>query len=249
MFGEARAYRTEVPSDPSLASAGNLTRMLAAKDILFRAGDRKTHVYRVETGAICLYDPRWNDFGAVVEFIFPGELVGLGFLDSHVFTARAFVETRVSCLSPAAAEKIAASDPKVEAKRAGTIEREFEAKRELLTSAAQSRKPADRVASLLLMLSANNEREGRDPNLIVDSWDCGMIASMLGLALDDLAEILIDLEKQDLIEPEIQGGLRLKDISALEALSEGPAEGSHKPFNYERRAQPPRIFAHRPAAV
>jgi CRP/FNR family transcriptional regulator len=52
----------------------------------------KTYLYRVESGVICLYDPRWNGDKAHVDFIFPGDLVGLGFLQSHMLTARALVE-------------------------------------------------------------------------------------------------------------------------------------------------------------
>ena len=62
--------------------------LIAANAFVFKAGDPRTHLYRVETGAICLYETRRGDQQSVIEFLFPGDYVGLGFLDKQHLNAR-----------------------------------------------------------------------------------------------------------------------------------------------------------------
>ena len=63
-FGQRSA--TSAASRPGDTSAHCPVRTLATGEDLFREGDPRAHVYRVETGAICVYEPRWNGHRAVV---------------------------------------------------------------------------------------------------------------------------------------------------------------------------------------
>jgi len=80
--------------------------------------------------------------------------------------------------------------------------------------------PLKRVAALFAVLSNNNTYEGRDPNLIADSIRCGVVADYLNLSVDELASVLVDLETWGLIEPGPGGGIRLKNVAALETLAD-----------------------------
>lgn len=231
---------------PSDADA--VTRTLESEDLLFKAGERKTAVYRVESGVICLYDPHWNGDKALLNFIFPGDLVGFGFLERHIFTARAVAPTRVVRLSSSEVDKIVAGEPRQAAKLAEAIEHEFHARRDLLSDPALS-KTVERVASLLVNLSCSNVYEGRDPHFIVDCWDCGTIADMLDLTLAEYMGVLVELEARNLIEPVPSGGLQLKDIEALEVLADGPAKSTDTTFAYERRSRPPKVPMNWPTAA
>lgn len=214
----------------------------AAGEILFKAGERKTQAYRVESGVVCLYDPRWNGDKAVIEFAFPGDFLGVGFLDTHALSARAVLETRVSPVAVSEVDELIDGDPRAEAKRADAIEREFEARREALVGSG-TRKPVERVAALLVNLSCSNVYEGRDATLITDSMQCGAIADMLGVSISDLREMLLDLERRGLVEP-APGGLRLNNIDALENLADGPTRGSDEVQISDRRVRPPKLPAH-----
>ena len=198
----------------------NATRTLAAGEILFQTGDTKDGVYRVESGVICVYEPCWTGERTIVDFAFSGDIVGLGFLDTHAVTARALVESHVACLSASAAKDIVAKDPRAEARLADAIERELDARRDQLSDAGRMR-PVERIAALLVNLSCSNRYEGHDPSLITDSWDCGTIADMLDLGVEELAATLVELEKRGLVKTEPLAGLRLKNIAALEALADG----------------------------
>ena len=233
----------EIGADEAQVAAprDTVTVTLAAGESLFKAGERKTQAYRVESGVICLYDPRWNGDKAVIEFAFPGDFVGVGFLDTHALSARAVLESRVALVSTTEVNDLIAGDPRAEAKRSDAIEREFEARRDLLVES--SSKPVERVAALLVNLSCSNVYEGRDATLITDSMQCGTIADMLGVSIRDLREMLIDLERRGLVEPEA-GGLRLNNLDALENLADGPSRSSDEIFVTDRRARPPKLPVH-----
>jgi CRP/FNR family transcriptional regulator len=192
---------------------------IAANAFVFKAGDPRTHLYRVETGAICLYEAGRADRQSVIEFYFPGDYVGLGFLQKHHVSARAMLETVVTRLPIDALADLVKNDPRAEAKLAQSVEREFEARREELCNAGR-RQPIERVAALLVTSARTNVQQGRPAGIIKDSWKCGFIADLLQLTLDDLTAILVDLEARGLIAAAGKD-LRLTDLPALEAMADG----------------------------
>jgi len=218
-FGQRSA--TPAASRPGDTSAQRPVRTLATGEDLFREGDPRTHVYRVETGAICIHEPRWNGHRPVVRFAVPGDLVGLGFREHHACTARAMVGARVTCLPNASMESLVAGNPKAEAELQQALEREFELRRNSLVESGR-RNPVERVAAFLVALSQINKREGRDANVIDASWQCGIVADQLELSLDVIARRLVEFERDGLIESCPSRGLRLKDLVTLEALAGEP---------------------------
>ncbi len=103
-----------------------IARRLATNDVLFQKGDTRTALYRVESGALCHFIP-WDDGRyEVIEFAFPGDIVGLGHIDTHLSTAEAVVETTVSRVSPADFEHELATDGQLAARLAVAADREFE---------------------------------------------------------------------------------------------------------------------------
>jgi CRP/FNR family transcriptional regulator, anaerobic regulatory protein len=61
--------------------------------------DIKAHIIgHLMAGTICVYGPRWREDRSVVEFAFPGDFVGLGYLQTHTCSARAMLEARVTSL-------------------------------------------------------------------------------------------------------------------------------------------------------
>jgi CRP-like cAMP-binding protein len=76
-----------------------------------------------------------------------------------------------------------------------------------------------RVAALLSSISRNNRYEGRDPAIIPDCFSSGFVADLLGLRVDELADALLELKRQSLVQAEGLA-LRLTDLPALEKLIE-----------------------------
>ncbi|MFA5956414.1 Crp/Fnr family transcriptional regulator [Hyphomicrobium sp.] len=201
-------------ADPTAAVVRNLAR----NELLFEAGDIKTKIYRVETGAICVYRTRADLTIEVIEHVLAGDLIGLGFLDRHSANARATVETKVRCFDLDAVDDLIDNDAHNKARHHDAIEREFAFRRESLAKSARER-PMVRLAAFLVAVSHRIGDEGGDPALIDDTVDCGVIADFLGLSVDLLALALMQLEMRGLVETAPPHGLRLKDISALEDIA------------------------------
>ena len=223
----ARAARQPIPSKPNVSSRAFTAhsplddagvRALASNELLFSLGDPKTHFYAVKSGALAVYEPRWNGHQAIIEFAFPGDLVGLGFLQTHTCSARATGETRVQCLPLSAQDHLFADDPRAQATLADAIEREVEFLRESCVRFSRQN-PLGRLAAFLLTLSRENEHEGRDPTILVQPLQCGVVADFLAHSIDRLGSLLVQLEQRGLIEPCAPQGLRLTDLEALEGLA------------------------------
>jgi CRP/FNR family transcriptional regulator len=193
-------------------------RILAAGEILFREGEPRSHVYRVEKGSICLFKARADGSQHVIEFAFPGDLVGLGYLDSHVSAAQATMETSLSCLPRSALEPTLERSPLTKSRLTDAIDREVAFLKETHARAGRP-KPLERIAALFVTLARCNAYEGRDPSILTDSLSCGVVAGYLDMSVDDLAHCLTELEALHLVEAAPKG-LRLKNLDELERLAD-----------------------------
>lgn len=199
-----------------------LERTLATGEVLFRAGERKTHVYRVEAGVVCGYWQQPAGGRRDVGFSFVGDVVGLGGLDKHVVTAEANAETVVQCLPRADLDDLMIADGRLAARHGDATEVEMALLKEGLVAQGRAN-TLERVAALLTVLSFNNCPEGRQADLISDDITCGFVADQLGLEVGTLEQALLGLGRLGLIEPQPGGALRLRDRRALERLAEGRA--------------------------
>ena len=86
-------------------------------------------------------------------------------------------------------------------------------------------------------------------DLIDNTWRSDHIADLLGIDVGDLTAILVELERQGLVEAAGEG-LRLNDIDALEAVADGsrPASGARAAHRSARRPCPARFAPSHQAA-
>jgi len=194
-------------------------RIFAATEWLFRTGDAKTCLYRVSSGAVCLYEQRGAQ-PVSIGFAFPGDFVGLGFLDTHACCARAVANTEVTCLPLEALASAIGDDPEAKAKLEDAIEREFEFLRHALARAGREA-PIERLAAFLASVWRTNQYEGRDPTIVREAYAFGVVADLLEMTIEDLRMLLLELERLGLIEAHPPAGIRLKDLGALEKLAAG----------------------------
>jgi CRP/FNR family transcriptional regulator len=193
---------------------------LQAGQVLFRAGEPKRRIYRVIEGGFGLSDDANGHLAT--GYALTGSFLGLGFLDSHQETAQALSMTRVECLSLDAVRDMVASDPRIGIRLTEAAEREFA---QLRSRAAGSgmRTPAQKVAAYLLAASQINAREGRDPHVIHEDLNCGILADWLGLEMDAFTAALVTLKSRRLLASAADGAVRLIDIAGLERVSESLA--------------------------
>ena len=194
-------------------------RRLARGETLFHAGDARDQLYRVERGALCHY-MRWDDgHHEVIEFAFPGDIIGLGHLDVHTSTAQAVAKTIVSPVSEEEFEQLLETDGLLAARFTAAGDREFDYLRVRALTTAGKLPAAGRVASFLAALSRMGASEGRDPTVITDEFSSGAVADHLNMTVDALAAALRDLEDRGIVTP-VRNGLRIADLEALERFAD-----------------------------
>ncbi|HVZ03839.1 Crp/Fnr family transcriptional regulator [Hyphomicrobium sp.] len=204
---------------PSDFAGDNPVRTLAREDILFEAGDLKTHLYKIETGALCISETRPDGSAEVIEFALAGDLVGMGFLERHAVGARAVIDTTVRCYPLDAMTQLATQDERTRDRFDRAVQREFTYRRDYMVTRGRFN-PLGRLAAFLQAVSQQNAQEGRDPSLIDDTLECAVVADYLGVSVDVLGAQLVELEKRRLIEPAAEHGLRITDAAGLKELAD-----------------------------
>ncbi|MGE0023459.1 MAG: Crp/Fnr family transcriptional regulator [Hyphomicrobium sp.] len=202
---------------PATLDAGTVIQTVDTGEILFQAGDERT-LYRVERGAICHYMLWADGRHDVIEFAFPGDIVGLGHLREHVSTAQAMVDTVVSLVSEPAFSAALERDSRLAFRLSAAVEREFDHLRDRAISANHV-PAAAKVANFLLALSQMSVPEGRDPELIPDEITAGFVADKLDMSIDKLGAALVALKQHGAVR-ETSGGLRIVDPLTLRRMAD-----------------------------
>jgi CRP/FNR family transcriptional regulator len=195
-------------------------RRLDTHEHLFCEGDQRTHIYRVESGALSLYRVLQNGRRQVVGFAYPGDLVGLGVAERHVFAAEASAATVVKGVSVGQINQIAAEDPLFAMRLYETLSGELALAREMLVTIGR-RDAAERVATFLLALSRRNARVGRDASLILLPMTRSDIADFLGLTTETVSRTITKLTTGRIIDRDQRHAIRLLDTDGLEAVAAG----------------------------
>jgi CRP/FNR family transcriptional regulator len=193
-------------------------RRLARGETLFHSGDERDRLYRVERGALCHY-VRWDDgHHEVIEFAFPGDIIGFGHLTMHTSTAQAVAKTIVSPISEVEFERLLDTDGQLAARYAAAGDREFDFMRVRSIESGRGN-PKKRVAAFLAALARLNADEGRNPGVITEEFSSGAVAGHLNMTVGDLAGVLRQLESDGLVASDTDG-LRIADIEALEQYAD-----------------------------
>lgn len=198
-------------------------RVLAAKEHIFCEGDPATHVYLVESGHVCIHRVMPDGRRQVIDFAYPGDIIGLGALGQHAANAQASTKVRVRCIPVAALHEFARNDWGVGIKLYEAVSQELLAARELLFTVSQ-RTAAERLAAFLLALSRRNERRGDNPNEIVLPMTRTDIADFLGLTIETVSRTFTKFRCEGLIELEQSILVTILDPAGLADMAQGESE-------------------------
>lgn len=223
MESVCRSGNIELPCEgigklnPASLASGSVLQNVETSEILFQAGEERA-LYRVERGAICHYMLWADGRHDVIEFAFPGDIIGLDHLRHHVSTAQAMVDTVVSLVSEEEFASALETDDRLSFRLAAAVEREFDHLRDRALS-AEEQPAAARVANFLLAISSLNGPEGRDRTLISDDITAGFVAEKLDLSIEKLGAALLSLKKQGAVK-ETPAGLRILNTETLQKLAD-----------------------------
>ena len=162
---------------------------------------------------------QWSDGRhEVIEFAFPGDIIGLGHLGKHVSIAHAMVDTMVSPISADELAREYESNGLLSLKLADAGEREFDYLRENAIHLTKA-KPVKRMAQYLIALVRINDGNGQASDFISDTNCSPFAAELLNMDMGTMGAALLHLQKQGLIAA-TSGGLRILDVDALEQFAE-----------------------------
>jgi CRP/FNR family transcriptional regulator len=191
-------------------------RKLEGKEHVFCEGDPRIHVFRVEEGAIAVYKTMCDGRRRIIDFAYPGDLIGLGALEAHVLSAQAICPSRVRCLSATTLEAMAETDAALALKLYKSVSQELTATRSLLVTVGQ-RSAVGRVASFLLSLQRKSTAEDDTVQLAMRRSD---IADLLGLTIETVSRALSKLRAMKIIEIALGGTtVVLRDAARLMELA------------------------------
>ena len=210
------ADRRVAPTQEVLEFPGLFRRHVAMGSTLFQPGEPR-QLYRVENGAICHYVQSVEGPYEIIEFAFPGDIIGLGRLAKHVTTAKAMVETSVSVITDADLDRALTNDNRLFFRDAEAGEREFDHLKNRSLNASR-RPPLQRVANFLLAIVRINASEGRALLFVTDDVSSGYVAEQLQISIDALALALLKLREIGVVDA-VASGLRILDIAALETVA------------------------------
>jgi CRP/FNR family transcriptional regulator len=199
-------------------------RRLEAREHLWCEGDARTHVYRVETGAVCIYKVLPDGRRHVVDFAFAGDLIGLGLNEEHSFNAQALIATRLKGLTIGAFNQALRVDSQLALQLYEALSQELEAARAQLLMVSK-RVSTERVASFLVTLSRRNEKRGADPCLVPLPMRRVDIADFLGLTIETVSRTFTKLKTSRVISLLPGNIVRILDTHRLAELAAGDAEG------------------------
>lgn len=200
-------------------NAGQI-RTLEAKEYAYREGDPVTQVYLVEVGHICIYRTLADGRRQVIDFAYPGDLVGLGAIGEHTNNAQATTRTRVRTIMSGTLQQAVRDDGRLGLKVCEALSRELLASRELLFTVSQ-RTAGERVAAFLIALARRNERSGGDPSEFVLPMTRADIADFLGLTIETVSRTFTKLRTDGLIDLAQSVLVTIVDYDTLKAIADG----------------------------
>lgn len=178
---------------------------------LYRASDPFESLFAVRTGSVKSYVLSEDGDEQVTGFYLPGEIVGMDGISTarHVSSAKALESSSVCEIPFTHLEELSSRIPSLQHHFFTLMSREIQADRELHMLLGK-KSAEDRVAALLLSISARQKRRG----LRADTFHLPMsrydISNYLGLAVETVSRIFTRLQQSGAI---VQNG---KEITILD---------------------------------
>jgi CRP/FNR family transcriptional regulator len=197
-------------------SQGTVRRVESKEDI-YCEGDPRTYVFQVEQGVVAIYKTLADGRRQIIDFAYPGDIIGLGTLREHVLSAQAVCAVKVRCLSASALERAAEGDANLAVKLYKAVSQELAATRHLLVTLGQG-SAIERVATFLLTLHRRLGEPGSETvTLAMRRSDIG---DLLGLTIETVSRTLAKLRAMGIIKL-AQGGttVHIRDFERLEELA------------------------------
>lgn len=208
-------------------------RPLLRGEHVYRAEDPFTSIYAVRSGAFKTYRLTPDGDEQIMGFHLPGEIFGLGGLGADVYpNSTVALETSTLCEVPfQRMEELSREIPGLQRHMFQLLSREIGEDEQLLVLLSK-RSAEERIAAVLLSLSARFRRRHLSGSRFRLPMSRGDIGNYLGLVVETVSRVFTRLQAQRVIE--VSGReVEILDAAALSEIA-GTSPGVNGPVALER---------------
>ena len=179
-----------------------------------------THYFNITQGAAKVYKLLPDGRRQVTGFFFAGDLLGLAFNSTYVYSAEALTRMTICRFPRRQLERLLDDFPAMEKRLMAKASYELAAAQEHMM--LLGRKTAhERIASFLLGLAGRQERLGGEPDVVHLPMTRTDIADYLGLTTETVSRVFTALKKRGWIVLRSSGEVELSDRDSVEDLAAG----------------------------
>lgn len=185
-------------------------RKLKPGETLYIEGDNAPYCYHVISGVLKEYNTLEDGRCQVADFYHEGELFGISELEEHLHTAEAITHCAVRCYPRGSYLQAIAASPERSAEFLDTLMTRLHRASERMIMLGR-KSAIQRVATFLLRLRDEQDCE-QNIRFFMSRQD---IADHLGLTIETVCRILMDLKKRNFIEMHSARLFSIMDVDAL----------------------------------
>ena len=193
---------------------------LNAHEHLYLEDNKQTHVYILLEGVVGTYKLLSDGRRQIVGFVYPGDMLGLDQTGNYTNSAEALNACRVRCVPISAIDKLILGEPGFGQTVLRATSQELAETRELLVSLGK-KSAMEKLATFLLRISRRMDANGQDPDCINLPMKRAEIVDYLGLTIETVSRNFTKLKGSQIIKIVSNSEVRILDMAALEAVSEG----------------------------
>jgi CRP/FNR family transcriptional regulator len=186
---------------------------------LYQEGSHFNSVYAVRSGAIKAYRVTDDGREQITGFYFPGEILGMDGISKNTYacSARA-LETSAVCEIPfSSLEDLSARLPNLQRHFFQLMSREITEDQQLITLLSKNT-AEERIAALMLSISARNARRKLSPNRFRLPMSRIDIGNYLGLTVETVSRVFSRLQKLEVMEVSNKE-INILDVRALQDVA------------------------------
>ncbi len=193
-------------------SASAVSRQFAAGDTVFFEGDPADNLYNLVSGCVRLSKLLPDGRRQVTGFLFPGNFLGLAYVNSYAFTAEAITNVSVCQFSRGRFQRNLGDFPALEKRLLAMASNELAAAQDqILLLGRKSAK--EKVVSFLLNLM--RQRSNEDANTVALPMTRNDIADYIGLTTETVSRTISRLTDEGLIALRTPHEVVLVDLEKL----------------------------------
>lgn len=195
-----------------------VTRRLSKGQTLICDGEAAENCFELVRGIVRVYKILSDGRRQIVDFLFPGDILGLPSGDASTCSADAVTDTVVRVFRRSALERIARHEPKLARILWDAFNRELQAAQAHIVLLGR-KTAAERVASFFLALLHRKTEPELDGRMLWMPISQSDIADYLGLTTETVNRVIAQLREMAVIATPSRGLIRVERFDELEDLA------------------------------